>query len=228
MTKIVREHKHSHDHHDESKDLVPALKKEVLEHLPFTLIGMVFGLVLVFVGSFGFKIILSEEAFHFSHFLHIFFSAAAAAALMTFYESSYARSVIVGMLSAIFLCTLSDTLIPYWGAMLLGKEPEFHLCGLEHPMMTLLIALLGTNLGLVWLKGFEHCSRWNHLFHIFISSAASGIYLFSFSSQIFISEILGVLVILFISIFLPCLVSDVIIPMFLVHPSFFIKKIFKR
>ncbi|MBI4970778.1 MAG: hypothetical protein HZC17_02940, partial [Candidatus Omnitrophica bacterium] len=203
MTKIIPgEHEHSHQHHDESKDLLPILKMEVLGHLPFTIMGMIFGLILVWVGTFWIKMILTEEVFHFTHFLHIFFSGAAAAALMTYYEVSYARSIIMGMLSSIILCTLSDTVIPYWGAQMMGKDPSFHLCALEHPQWVLLMALLGTNIGLIWLKGFEHCSRWSHLFHIFISSAASGIYLFSFSHTFLAQEIVGVLLILFIAIFI--------------------------
>ena len=229
MTRIVPDdHHHDHKHHDESKDLLPILKTEVLGHLPFTIMGMFFGLILIWIGTFWMRIILTEEAFHFSHFLHIFFSGAAAAALMTYYNVSYARSVIIGMLSAIILCTISDTFVPYWGAQLMGKEPSLHLCGLEHPQWVLLMALLGTNAGLIWLKGFEHCSRWSHLFHIFVSSAASGIYLFSFSQSFLAHEIVGVLLILFVAIFIPCLVSDVVVPLMAVHPSFFMKKIFGK
>jgi len=228
MTQIRKGHKHTHDHHDESRDLIPILKTEVLGHLPFTLIGLVFGILLMIVGSYKLNIVFSEEAFHFTHFLHIFFSAAAASALMTYYESSYGRSVVVGMISSIFLCTLSDTLIPYWGVSMMGKIPEFHLCGLEHPVAIVLVALLGTNLGLIWLKGFEHCSRWSHLFHIFVSSAASGIYIFSFSEQVYLSELAPVVGILFVAIFVPCLISDVIVPLLSVHPSFFIKKYFGK
>jgi len=196
-------------------------------HLPFTILGMVFGLIVVAVGSYSFRLILTEESFHFTHFIHIFFSAAAAAALMTYYESSYGRSVIIGMISSIILCSLSDTVIPYWGAQMMGKHPHFHLCVAEHPLIVFLIALIGTNIGLIWLKGFEHCSKWNHLFHIFVSSAASGIYLFSFSQAFAAKEVVGILIILFIAIFVPCLVSDVVVPLMAVHPSFFIKKIFR-
>jgi len=228
VSRIIKGHHHTHDHHDESQDLIPILKKEVLEHLPFTLLGLVFGTVLIVVGSFAFRMILSEEAFHASHFLHIFFSAAAASALMTYYESSYGRSVVMGMIISILICTLSDTVIPYWGAQVMGKTPEFHICGLEHPIIVFLIALVGTNVGLIWLKGFEHCSHWSHLFHIFVSSAASGIYLFSFSQGFVMNEVLGVLLILFTAIFIPCLISDVVIPLLSVHPSFFIKRIFRK
>src|SRR3989338_5396800 len=122
MTKIIPgEHQHSHQHRDESKDLMPILKMEVLGHLPFTITGMIFGLILVGIGTFWIKIILTEEVFHFTHFLHIFFSGAAAAALMTYYDVSYARSIITGMLSAIILCTLSDSVIPFLWAQLMGK-----------------------------------------------------------------------------------------------------------
>jgi len=225
MTKIIDDsHDHCHEHHDESKDLGPILKREILGHLPFTVLGMIFGLMVVAIGTFYFKMILTEETFHFTHFVHIFFSAAAASALMTYYESSYPRSVIIGMLSAIILCSLSDTVIPYWGAQLMGKDPEFHLCVWEHPLWVTLVAIVGTNVGLIWLKGFEHCSKWNHLFHIFVSSAASGIYLFSFSHAFIPTEIVGILIILFIAIFVPCLVSDVVVPLLAVHPSFFINK----
>lgn len=219
---------HTHDHHDESRDLVPILKLEILGHLPFTFIGLVFGMILVGIGTFWLKVLITEDAFHFSHFVHIFFSSAAAAALMTFYEASYGRSVLMGIASSIFLCSLSDSVIPYWGALLMGKFPSFHLCVREHPIVVLAMALFGTNVGLIWLKGFEHCSRWNHLFHIFVSSAASGIYLFSFSQAFAPVEIFGVVIILFIAIFVPCLVSDVVVPLLAVHPTFFLRRIFGR
>ncbi|MBI4397535.1 MAG: hypothetical protein HY586_00235 [Candidatus Omnitrophica bacterium] len=226
MSRIINDNHHCHEHHDESRDVMPILKMEILGHLPFTVAGLVFGLVVVALGSGWMRVILSEGAFHFTHFIHIFLSAAAAAALMTFYESSYARSVIVGMLSSVVLCSISDTVIPYWGALWMGKEPVFHLCLAEHPLWVALVALAGTNVGLVWLRGFEHCSKWNHLLHISVSAAASGIYLFSFSHSFLAHEVIGVLVILFISIFIPCLVSDVVVPLLAVHPSFFLKRLF--
>ena len=228
MSRIIGEDHHCHEHHDESKDLPLILKTEIMGHLPFTILGLIFGLVVVAVGSYWFHVILTEESFHFTHFMHIFFSGAAAAALMTYYEASYGRSVIIGMISSIILCSLSDTVIPYWGAQLMGKDPVFHLCAIEHPLWVILVALVGTNVGLIWLKGFEHCSKWNHLFHIFVSSAASGIYLFSFSRSFAAHEVVGVFIILFIAIFVPCLVSDVVVPLMAVHPSFFLKRIFKK
>ncbi len=194
------------------------LKEEFVSHLPFTLIGVVAGMAFVFgTMRWGGGIKFGEEEFHWAHVAHIFFSAAAAAAIFKSYHDSPLKAVPVAALSAIVLCSLSDVAIPYAGLRCFGYTAHLHVCLLEHPVRVVASALAGVGAGLLGTRFFGHCNQALHLLHILIATAASTLYLLSFVPVIDARAFAVILVTLFLALVIPCLTGDVAVPMLFVH-----------
>jgi len=195
------------------KELRSYAKEEFISHLPYTLTGALLGLGFVFLIPYLRFMEFGEREFHIAHFIHIFFSAAAGAAIFRSYQGRLAQAIPVVSVSSIGLCTLSDSLIPFIGLWIFQTPAHVHLCVFEHPVLTAMHAALGFALGFVGIKFFRHCNRGFHLLHILISTLASAIYIMSFVDYIAAGDFVAVLVTLFFSISVPCLVGDVVLPL---------------
>lgn len=188
------------------------VREEVIAHLPFTLFGMLAGLlVVIFTGRFAVK--FGEEEFHLAHFVHVFFSAAAGAAVFRSYRDSLWKGIPVVFVSSVSLCTLSDSLIPYWGLRIFGKGAAAHICFVEHPFLVSSFAAAGFVLGVVGIRFFRHCNRGFHLAHLLISTAASVLYMIAFAASVSVRDMAAVLATIFVSLAVPCLVGDVALPL---------------
>ena len=193
-------------------------REELIAHLPFTFVGLVAGLAAVFVAMRVPGLKFGEEEFHLAHFVHIFFSAAAGAAIFRTYRESIKKAVPVVFASSIGLCTLSDSLIPYLGLAVLKRATHVHICALEHPVLVACFAAAGMALGLVGVRFFRHCNRTFHLGHILISTAASVLYMMSFAAAALEIRDMGmILVTLFFALVIPCILGDVTLPLCFVN-----------
>lgn len=199
-------------------ELKSYLREEFVAHLPFTLIGVTAGVFFVTVAMLlGGGSRFGEAEFHWAHITHIFFSAAAGAAIFQTYRDSVFKAVPVAALSSILLCTLSDVLVPYAGLELSGYEGELHFCAHEHPWRVLFAAAAGIAMGLAGARFFAHCNRAFHLLHILISTAASTLYLMMLLPTVGPKEIAVVGVTLFFALVIPCIAGDVALPLLFVR-----------
>ena len=188
-------------------------KEELVAHLPFTLVGLAAGLGIVFLAIRVPNLRFGEEEFHAAHFVHIFFSAAAGSAIFRSYRDSFAKAVPIAFVSSVSLCTLSDSLIPFIGLRMFGEAAAVHICAAEHPVLVALFAAAGIILGLVGVRFFRHCNRPFHLFHILISTAASVLYMITFSDVASVKNLVEVAFVLFFALAVPCLLGDVTLPL---------------
>ncbi|MBP9733629.1 MAG: hypothetical protein KBD07_04565 [Candidatus Omnitrophica bacterium] len=201
------------------QELKSYIYEEMVAHLPFTLIGVSAGVGFVILAMFasGWGSGFGEEQFHWAHILHIFFSAAAGAAIFRSYRDSVLKAVPVAALSAVLLCTVSDILIPYAGLKLSGYTAHLHICLQEHPVRVAVSALLGVSAGLIGVRFFAHCNRGFHLMHLLISTAASTLYLLSMIPQLDLRFAIVTALTLFFALVLPCLAGDILVPLLLVR-----------
>ncbi len=193
--------------------------EELVSHLPFTLIGVGLGVAFVFAAMHwqGGDAHFGEEQFHWAHILHIFFSAAAGAAIFRSYRDSVLKAIPVAAVSAVLLCTLSDILVPYIGLKAAGFDAHLHLCAAEHPVRVAASALLGVAAGLAGLRFFEHCNKGFHLIHLLISTAASALYLLDTMQHADLQVAAIITATLFFALLLPCLIGDVLVPLLFVR-----------
>ena len=201
---------------------------EFAHHLPYTIVGSLISMAGVWwFGSQhldnGRSQLLFQQArssFHLFHPLHICLSAIATTSLFWRYERNPLRAIWVGIWGTALPCGLSDYVFPYIGGRLLGQPMELHMCIIKEPQLFFSFLALGI-LGGFWA---ESRLRGSHLFshgaHVLVSSAASLLYLVSFgftSWMIDVQQVFPVFAIIVLAVWVPCCISDIIIPVATAH-----------
>ena len=189
--------------------------KELEHHIPFTFLGAIIGIifmVIVIYGDFLSDVSLyAEDIFFILHPLHVFLSALVTTTLFVKYKNkNILYALFVGYTGAIGIATISDSIIPYLGEILLdlpGSEP--HIGFIEEPLKTNIPAFIGIFIG-YWKgttkiphSGHVLISTWASLFHIIMAIGAS----------LTAIQMIGVFIFLFLAVWLPCCTSDIIYPL---------------
>ena len=201
---------------------------EFAHHLPYTIVGSLISMAAVWwfgtqqLAS-GHSELLFQQArasFHLFHPLHICLSAIATTSLFWRYERHVLRAAWVGAWGTILPCGLSDYFFPYVGGRLFGQPMQWHVCIVQEPQLFFSFLALGI-LGGFWA---ESRLRGSHLFshgaHVFVSSAASLLYLVSFGFTSWMTDvqaIFPVFAIIVLAVWVPCCISDVVIPVATAH-----------
>lgn len=214
--------------HCEDHDLTHkhTVTDELLCHFPYAVFSVALSLaVLSFVTFFSLFSNNTEAVehgahllFHAFHFMHIVF--AATGVLITYFRFSknIIKGLIVGLLTASFFCTVSDSILPYIGGRLLGVHMHFHLCfwsDIDKIIPFLLVGLLN---GYIMSKHHQSkqalYSTFSHFIHILISSFASMFYLVAHGLLDWGDNIGFVFLFLIGAVVVPCTLSDVVVPMY--------------
>ena len=200
------------------------LVTEFAHHLPYTIVGSL--IAMAGVWWFGTQHLdhgnnvdtlfqQSRSMFHLFHPLHICLSAIATTSLFWRYEQHVLRAVTVGAFGTIIPCGLSDYIFPYIGGRLLGQHMALHVCIVDHPQLFFPFLILGI-LGGFWA---EERLTGSHLFshgaHVFVSSAASLLYLVSFGFTSWMTDVRLVFpafLIVVLAVWIPCCISDIAVP----------------
>lgn len=198
---------------------MPAGKKienivaELKSHAPFTLFGALTGIVLMLT----FKDISDKTTFtlfYIFHPSHVVLSAMVTSSMFKLYakKTNFFLVLIVGCIGSLGITTVSDSLIPYAGEVLLGLHAHSHIGFIEAWYIVNPAAVLGVLIAWFWPRTkFPHAghvllSTWASLFHILMASG----------SGISTPAVIVIFVFLFIAVWLPCCVSDIIFPLLFV------------
>jgi len=190
--------------------------EELKEHMPFTALGAATGIIMIiFLQKLPLK--LSYNIFYTLHPLHVFLSALVTASMYNFYKcrtgkkkSNLGILILIGYVGSVGIATLSDSVIPYLGEILLNlPHREIHLGFIEEWWLVNPLALLG--IGIAYLKPstkfphFAHVllSTWASLFHI-IMALGDTLNWFTY---------IGIFIFLFLSVWIPCCMSDIVFPL---------------
>lgn len=197
--------------------------EELKHHLPFSILSVVIGLILVGILSFIAETTNTtdasahfEELFHIFHPTHILFSALATTAMFWQKEKKFFKTIAVGIIGSVGVCSISDIFIPYLAGHLLGAEHmHLHICILEHPQMVIPFLVLGVIVGFLAPGNLEKSEGvvLSHSFHIFISASASIMYLVSFGVTDWAHKIGAILIYMVLAVVIPCCTSDIIFPL---------------
>ncbi|MCG2762697.1 MAG: hypothetical protein L6253_05920, partial [Candidatus Atribacteria bacterium] len=112
--------------------------KELKEHMPFTAFGAATGIIMIiFLQKLPTK--LSYNIFYTFHPLHVFLSALVTASMYNFYKCAAGKKkcnwvtlILIGYVGSVGIATLSDSVIPYLGEILLNlPHREIHLGFIE-------------------------------------------------------------------------------------------------
>ena len=193
-----------------------AMKHELAKHLPFTLFGAVTGVIVMLV----FRGIAQETAhrlFYVLHPIHVFLSAIVTASLFAAYKYGPTKNprqllsiFVIGYVGAVGIATLSDSVIPHIGELLLNMPyAHAHIGFLEKWWLIHSAAIAG-----ILVAYFRPTTHFSHTGHVLISTWASLFHvLMAKGESLSIMVMILVFIFLTLSVWIPCCVSDIIFPL---------------
>jgi hypothetical protein len=224
------------------KKISPVLM-ELRNHAPFTLFGAATGILcmLLFRNLDGFT---NLRLFQIFHPTHVVLSSMVTTSLYLLHKKklSIIKLLLIGYVGSIGVATLSDCILPFFGESILGvavpsehshtsepkneeesktvqtnesEKPEIHLGFIEEWYIVNPAAFLG--MGIAY---FLPRTKFPHAGHILISTWASSFHILMNTHHQLSPVILAVMFfVLFISVWLPCCVSDIVFPMLFIKPG---------
>jgi len=193
---------------------------ELKHHMPFTFLGAVSGIVFMLV----FRNISREaahEMFFVFHPLHVLLSALVTASLFKLHTCPKGEGkrcnlpilLAIGFAGSVGIATLSDSIIPYLGELLVGMPHSQHHIGfLEKWWLISGVAAVG-----IIIAYFNPSTKFPHAGHVLISTWASLSHiLMARGENVHFLAYAGIFVFLFIAVWVPCCISDIIFPMLFV------------
>ncbi len=205
--------------------MIKNIWKNLSHHLPFTILSVNIGLIIVGFMTFFANIAgvenfspYTQEMFHIFHPSHLLFSAIATTAMFWQHEKKVVKTVIIGFIGSVGICGISDILIPYISGFLMGVSMEWHVCIIEHPQLVLPFVVIGILIGFLAPGTLEKQEGviFSHSLHVLISSIASILYLISYGMTHWIHNIGLILIYMVLAVALPCCTSDVVFPLLFV------------
>ncbi len=193
---------------------------ELKEHILFTALGAISGIVIMVAIVLGnVQPWVSQIAFATFHPLHVLLSAQATTAMFRKHNSGKLwTAIVVGFSGSVGIATLSDSIIPYLGGTLLGIEMEFHIGFISEWWLVNPLALTGIAIGYL-----RPTTKFPHYGHVLLSTWASLFYFTAFGIANWISLLPVVFIFLFLAVWLPCCISDIVFPLLftgnLAHPE---------
>jgi len=204
----------------------PAIILHELEsHAPFTLFGAFTGLVCMLLFK-NLEHETSRRIFYVFHPGHVLLSAIVTASMFQFYTKRVRiiAVLLVGFFGSIGIGTLSDSLIPYIGEVLLGMRIEAHahehtsfaetahIGFIEAWYIVIPAAIAGVLIAL-----FKPRTKVPHAGHVLLSTWASSFHiLMAMGGQLTILKAVGSFGFLFLAVLLPCCFSDIVFPLLFV------------
>lgn len=206
------------------RKLLPILT-ELKNHAPFTLFGASTGILFMFLFR-NLEHDTSRGIFYIFHPGHVLLSAIVTTSIFQHY--AHKRNLItiflIGFLGSIGIGTLSDSLIPYIGELSLGMHIELHahehegfaeqahIGFIEGWYIVIPAAVVGVLIGY-----FRPKTKFPHAGHVLLSTWASSFHmLMAMNGQFTTLKVMGSFVFLFLAVWLPCCISDIVFPLLFV------------
>lgn len=196
--------------------------EELKHHVPFTAFGALTGILLMFLFR-NISGISAHRLFYVFHPLHVVLSAIVTVAMYKTYKCRQAdgkcslwKVFLIGYFGSIGIATLSDSFIPYLGeAFFKLPNAHVHIGFIEEWWLVNPAAIVGIIIGYLWTKtkiphaGHVLLSTWASLFHVLMAlGSVVSLYVYS-----------GIFIFLFLSVWVPCCVSDIVFPLLFVNGS---------
>ena len=185
--------------------------EQLKSHAPYTALGAATGIIVMVIVVVG-KIPtgISQTIFYSLHPIHILLSALTTTSMYIKYRSGKIKIwmvVLVGWTGSLGIATISDAIIPYFGAVLLQVPIEFHVPFVENWWLSLL-AIIGIIMGYK-----KQTTKIPHFGHVLLSTWASLFYFVAFGMANWIPLLPFIFLFLFIAVWIPCCASDIIYPL---------------
>ena len=189
------------------------IAKELKSHAPFTLFGALTGIILMLLFR-NLEHEASHRLFYVFHPAHVVLSAMVTASMFKLHtkKTKFLVVLLVGFLGSLGIATISDSLIPYVGEVFLGMHAHSHIGFIEGWYIVNPAAVLGVLIAYFWPK-----TKFPHAGHVLLSTWASSLHiLMALSGAISIFMYIVIFIFLFIAVWLPCCISDIVFPLLFV------------
>lgn len=203
-----------------------SILEELFCHTPLA----IFALSLSYIFFFLLNIFLSSNSsfdaysvydplFHIVHYIHIL--CAIISSMIMFNKYSVKNKFIISFFSvinSIIFCTLSDIIFPTIAARFLNISIPIHICFFHYEdfFNLSLFAFLGIIGGISLLYGNKKQSnaiaKILHVGHIWFGCISALVYILAHTSIEWFVNSGSIICLLFVSVVIPCIISDVIIP----------------
>jgi len=199
---------------------------ELKNHSPFTLFGAFTGIICML----AFKNLqeqTSERIFYIFHPAHVLLSAIVTTSMFKLHTSKKRLIAIflVGFFGSIGISTLSDSIIPYVGELLLGMKVHIHehsgfaehahIGFIEAWYLVLPAAIIGIVIAYIKPK-----TKVPHAGHVLLSTWASSFHIImAMGGHLSLWEAIVSFGFLFVAVLLPCCFSDIVFPLLFVKPA---------
>jgi hypothetical protein len=189
-----------------------AIARELRAHAPFTAFGTITGIVIMAVVVHArLPRDVSAALFWTFHPLHVLLSAFVTAAMYRLRGNRGVwRTLLIGYFGSVGIATLSDSLIPYVGELLLNLPHRgLHLGVIEKWWLVNPLALVGIALAYVRPR-----TKFPHAGHVLLSTWASLFHItMALGTEVGVATVILVGVFLFLAVWVPCCTSDIVFPL---------------
>jgi len=194
--------------------MLRTISKELRNHSPFTAFGALTGIIIVLV-SFSIPAEVSYRVFYTLHPLHVLLSAFTTASMYILHTRDNRKIklwiiILVGYLGSVGIATLSDSIVPYLGEVLLRLPNRgIHVGFIEKWWLVNPLAFLG-----ILIAYFKPTTKFPHASHVLLSTWASAFHVIMAleglrSWYLYII----VFIFLFLAVWVPCCTSDIVFPL---------------
>jgi hypothetical protein len=195
------------------------ISRELKNHAPFTLFGAAIGIVImIFFPKEQF--IASFNIFYTLHPIHVLLSALVTASMYEIHKCGKSRTkcniwclLFIGYVGSIGIATISDSIIPYIAEILLDMPNRgIHLGFIEKWWLVNPLAIIG-----IAIAYFKPSTKFPHAGHVLLSTSASLFHIImAVGESLSWSTYIIVFLFLFIAVWIPCCLSDIVFPLLFV------------
>ncbi|MBE9546886.1 MAG: hypothetical protein IMF10_05255 [Proteobacteria bacterium] len=199
--------------------MIKQILKELKNHAPFTAFGAITGIIiLIFFQNVPYK--LSHNIFYVLHPIHVVLSALVTTSMYELHKCGRLKDkcniwilLVIGYVGSIGIATLSDSVIPYFGEVLLDMPNRgIHIGFIEKWWLINPLAILG-----VAIAYFRPTTKFPHAGHVLLSTWASLFHIImAAGGPLGWLSYIAVFVFLFLAVWIPCCVSDIVFPLLFV------------
>ena len=206
--------------------MIGLILAELKRHSPFTFFGALSGIVVAVVFH-EITFTAARTVFYVLHPVHVFLSALVTAAMYRInkgYGYSLWLLLAIGYSGSVGIATLSDSVIPFVGEALLDMPKRgIHIGFIEKWWLVNPLAIAG-----VAIAYYMPRTKFPHAGHVLLSTWASTFHiLMAGCREMNVLSFIVILFFLFVAVWIPCCVSDIVFPLLFVKTDTKANSIFK-
>jgi len=185
--------------------------KELKHHSAFTIFGAITGIVIMLL-FYNIPSNVAYNIFYVLHPMHVILSALVTASMYKIYVKKVNPFILVmiGYVGSVGIATLSDSIIPYIGELMLNlPNTGIHIGFIERWWLVNPLAFLG-----ITIAYFNPNTKFPHAGHVLLSTWASLFHIImALGGTINPTLAIVIFIFLFIAVLVPCCLSDIIFPL---------------